>query len=253
MIIVKSSRELAIMREAGAIAAHILQELGHHVRVGISTQELDTLAERLIRTASATPSFKGYGGFPASICASINQTLIHGIPSSTRLKDGDILKIDLGVYYKGYHADAARTFLVGNVDDKVRHLAEVTEASFFKAIELIRPGVHLGDISHAIQTYVEAHGMSLPEDYSGHGVGQNLHEDPQIPNWGQPGTGPRLKAGMTLAIEPMVHLGRKETQVLSDGWTVVSVDGSMTAHYENTVEVTETGVRILTLNLGGTN
>lgn len=157
------------------------------------------------------------------------------------------------MYYKGYHADAARTFLVGNVDDKVRQLAEVTEASFFKAIELIRPGVHVGDISHAIQTYVETHGMSLPEDYSGHGVGQNLHEDPQIPNWGQPGTGPRLKAGMTLAIEPMVHLGSKETKVLSDGWTVVSADGSWTAHYENTVEVTETGYRILTLNPGGTN
>jgi methionyl aminopeptidase len=253
MIIVKSSRELAIMREAGAIAAHILQELGHHVRIGISTKELDSLAERLILAASATPSFKGYGGFPASICASINQTLIHGIPSATLLNDGDILKIDLGVYYKGYHADAARTFLVGNVDDKVRQLAEVTEASFFKAIELIRPGVHVGDISHAIQTYVETHGMSLPEDYSGHGVGQNLHEDPQIPNWGQPGTGPRLKAGMTLAIEPMVHLGSKETKVLSDGWTVVSADGSWTAHYENTVEVTETGYRILTLNPGGTN
>ncbi len=239
------------MQEAGKIAAHILEELGRRVQIGVTTKELDTLAERLIRAASATPSFKGYGGFPASICTSINQTLIHGIPNETRLKDGDILSIDLGVYFKGYHADAARTFMVGNVDDRIRKLVDVTEASFFKAMEIIRPGIHLSDISHTIQTYVESHGMSLPEDYSGHGVGQNLHEDPQIPNWGQPGQGPRLKAGMTLAIEPMVHLGKKETKVLRDGWTVVSVDGSMTAHYENTVEVTETGVRILTLNQGG--
>jgi methionyl aminopeptidase len=251
MIIVKSSRELTIMQEAGKIAAHILEELGHNVHIGVTTKALDTLAERLIRAASATPSFKGYGGFPASICASVNQTLIHGIPDERRLQDGDIISIDLGVYYKGYHADAARTFMVGNVDDRVRQLVDVTEASFFKAMEIIRPGIHLSDISHTIQTYVESHGMSLPEDYSGHGVGQNLHEDPQIPNWGQPGQGPRLKVGMTLAIEPMVHLGKKETKVLRDGWTVVSVDGSMTAHYENTVEVTETGVRILTLNQGG--
>jgi methionyl aminopeptidase len=168
------------------------------------------------------------------------------------LKDGDLIKIDIGIQYNGYHADAARTYWVGNVDNRIKQLVEVTTASFFEAFKVIRPGIQVGDISHTIQSYVEKHGYSLPEDYTGHGVGQNLHEDPQIPNFGRPGTGPILKAGMTLAIEPMVNLGKKETKVLADGWTVKTKDGQWCAHYENTVVITATGAEILTLeNQGG--
>jgi len=246
MIIVKSERELTFMREAGIIVQSVFALMQTLIRPGVSTQTLDAEAEALIRHADALPSFKGYGGFPATLCTSVNDTLIHGIPSSYRLKEGDIISIDVGVNVKGYHADAARTYLVGNVDNKIKKLVEVTEQSFFEAMKVVRPGVYVGDISHAIQTYVESHGYSLPEEYTGHGVGQNLHEDPQIPNWGRPLTGPMLKKGMTLAIEPMVHLGKKHTKVLRDEWTVKTVDGSMCAHYENTVIVTERGVEIIT-------
>jgi methionyl aminopeptidase len=246
MIIVKSERELTFMREAGIIVQSVFALMQTLIRPGVSTQTLDAEAEALIRHADALPSFKGYGGFPATLCTSVNDTLIHGIPSGYRLKEGDIISIDVGVNVKGYHADAARTYLVGNVDNKIKKLVEVTEQSFFEAMKVVRPGVYVGDISHAIQTYVESHGYSLPEEYTGHGVGQNLHEDPQIPNWGRPLTGPMLKKGMTLAIEPMVHLGKKHTKVLRDEWTVKTVDGSMCAHYENTVIVTERGVEIIT-------
>jgi methionyl aminopeptidase len=181
----------------------------------------------------------------------VNDTLIHGIPGGYVLKDGDIISIDVGVNVKGYHADAARTYLVGNVDDKAKQLVAVTEQSFFEAIKVIRPGAYVGDISSTIQTYVESFGYSLPEDYTGHGVGQNLHEDPQVPNWGRPQTGPMLKKGMTLAIEPMVHQGKKYTKVLKDEWTVKTADGSLCAHYENTVIITESGVEIITWKQGG--
>lgn len=246
MIVVKSERELTFMREAGIIVQSVFALMQTLIKPGVSTQTLDAKAEALIRQADALPSFKGYGGFPASLCTSVNDTLIHGIPSGYRLKEGDIISIDVGVNVKGYHADAARTYLVGNVDTKIKKLVEVTKQSFFEAMKVVRPGAHVGDISHAIQTYVESHGYSLPEEYTGHGVGQNLHEDPQIPNWGRPLTGPMLKKGMTLAIEPMVHLGKKHTKVLRDEWTVKTVDGSMCAHYENTVIVTESGVEIIT-------
>lgn len=246
MIVVKSERELTFMREAGIIVQSVFALMQTLIKLGVSTQTLDAKAEALIRQADALPSFKGYGGFPASLCTSVNDTLIHGIPSGYRLKDGDIISIDVGVNVKGYHADAARTYLVGNVDTKIKKLVEVTEQSFFEAMKVVRPGTYVGDISHTIQTYVESHGYSLPEEYTGHGVGQNLHEDPQIPNWGRPLTGPMLKKGMTLAIEPMVHLGKKHTKVLRDEWTVKTVDGSMCAHYENTVIVTESGVEIIT-------
>jgi methionyl aminopeptidase len=248
MIIVKSPREITMMREAGRMVAKTLDYLESLIAVGVTTQQLDDAASKMIASFDAVASFKGYGGFPASICASINDTLIHGIPSKkVVLKDGDLIKIDIGIQYKGYHADAARTYWVGNVDNRIKQLVAVTTASFFEAFKVIRPGIHVGDISHTIQTYVERHGMSLPEDYTGHGVGQNLHEDPQIPNFGRPGTGPILKAGMTLAIEPMVNLGKKQTKVLADGWTVKTVDGTWCAHYENTVVVTEQGSEILTL------
>jgi methionyl aminopeptidase len=253
MIILKSPREVTMMREAGRMVAKTLDYLGSLVKVGVSTQDLDDAAVKMIASFNATASFKGYGGYPASICASVNDTLIHGIPSKkVILKDGDLIKIDIGIQYNGYHADAARTYWVGNVDNRIKQLVEVTTASFFEAFKVIRPGIQVGDISHTIQSYVEKHGYSLPEDYTGHGVGQNLHEDPQIPNFGRPGTGPILKAGMTLAIEPMVNLGKKETKVLADGWTVKTKDGQWCAHYENTVVITATGAEILTLeNQGG--
>jgi methionyl aminopeptidase len=252
MIIVKSPREVTMMREAGRMVAKTLAYLGSLVKVGVTTQQLNDAAEKMITSFGAKASFKGYGGYPASICASVNDTLIHGIPSKKEiLKDGDIIKIDIGILFNGYHADAARTFLVGNVDTQIQKLVEVTTASFFEALKVIRPGSQVGDISHTIQTYVEKHGFSLPEDYTGHGVGQNLHEDPQIPNFGRSGQGPILKAGMTLAIEPMVNLGKKETKVLADAWTVKTKDGKWCAHYENTIVVTPTGVEILTLEETG--
>jgi methionyl aminopeptidase len=251
MIIVKSERELTFMREAGIIVQSVFSLMQTLIRPGVSTKTLDKEAEALIRRSDALPSFKGYGGFPATLCTSVNDTLIHGIPSGYVLKDGDIISIDVGVNVKGYHADAARTYLVGNVDDKAKQLVAVTEQSFFEAIKVIRPGAYVGDISSTIQTYVESFGYSLPEDYTGHGVGQNLHEDPQVPNWGRPQTGPMLKKGMTLAIEPMVNQGKKNTKVLKDEWTVKTVDGSLCAHYENTVIVTESGVEIITWKQGG--
>jgi methionyl aminopeptidase len=252
MIIVKSPREVTMMREAGRMVAKTLAYLGSLVKVGVTTQQLNDAAEKMITSFGAKASFKGYGGYPASICASVNDTLIHGIPSKKEiLKDGDIIKIDIGIHYNGYHADAARTFLVGNVDTRIQKLVEVTTASFFEAFKVIRPGIQVGDLSHTIQSYVEKHGYSLPEDYTGHGVGQNLHEDPQIPNFGRPKTGPILKAGMTLAIEPMVNLGKKETKVLADEWTVKTKDGTWCAHYENTIVVTATGAEILTLEQHG--
>ena len=248
MIIVKSPREVTMMREAGRMVAKTLRHLESLVQVGVTTQQLNEAAEKMITSFGAKASFKGYGGYPASICTSVNDTLIHGIPSKKEvLKNGDIIKIDIGIQYNGYHADAARTYWVGNVDNSVKKLVEVTTASFFEAFKVIRPGVYVGDLSHTIQTYVEKHGYSLPEDYTGHGVGQNLHEDPQIPNFGRPKTGPILKAGMTLAIEPMVNLGKKETKVLADEWTVKTRDGTWCAHYENTIVVTATGAEILTL------
>lgn len=249
MIILKSPREVTMMREAGRMVAKTLDYLGTLIRPGVNTMTLDEAAAAMITSFKAKASFKGYGGYPASICASVNDTLIHGIPSKKEiLKDGDIIKIDIGIQYNGYHADAARTYLVGNVDDRIKQLVDVTTASFFEAFKMIRPGIQVGDLSHTIQTYVEKHGYSLPEDYTGHGVGQALHEDPQIPNFGRPGTGPILKEGMTLAIEPMVNLGKKDTKVLADGWTVKTLDGKWCAHYENTIVITSTGAAMLTIN-----
>ncbi len=247
MIIVKSPREIDLMRSAGAIVAEVLDAVGEQCRVGATTKELDELAERIIRERGATPSFKGYGGFPSAICASVNDTLIHGIPSGYRLKEGDLVKIDVGANYKGYHGDAARTFIVGLGSALARRLAQVTKESFFEALKIVRPGVHLSDIGHTIQAYVESRGFSLPRDYTGHGVGRDLHEDPPIPNFGPAHQGPLLRPGMTLAIEPMVNAGRHETKVLADGWTVKTIDGKLCAHYENTIVVTESGYEILTL------
>ena len=247
MIIVKSSREIELMREAGHVVALVFATLKPMIKAGVSTLELSQKAEEVIRSNNCIPTFLGYGGFPGAICVSVNDTLIHGIPSSKIiLKDGDIVSLDVGATYQGYVGDATRTYIVGVAKEKDRRLVEVTRESFFKAVELIKPGVHLGDICHAIQEHNEKNGYSLPRDYTGHGVGSHLHEDPSIPNYGKAGTGPILMKGMCLAIEPMVGEGRKDTRVLGDDWTVKMKDGKMSAHYENSIAVTDSGYIILT-------
>jgi methionyl aminopeptidase len=246
MIICKTPREIAIMREAGRIVALTHQELKKHVQPGITTKELDAIAEKFIREHDAIPSFKGYNGFRGSICASVNEELVHGIPGSRKLKDGDIISIDIGAKYNGYHGDSAWTYAVGNVDEETQKLLEVTEQSLYKGLEQAKPGDRLSNISHAIQTFVEAHNFSIVREYVGHGVGQDLHEDPQIPHYGPPNKGPRLRPGMVLAVEPMVNAGSRYVKTLADDWTVVTVDGKMCAHFEHTIAITETGYEILT-------
>ncbi|WP_227938877.1 type I methionyl aminopeptidase [Alkalihalobacillus deserti] len=246
MIICKTERELDIMREAGKIVALTHQALKEHIQPGISTKELDVIAEKLIRSHDATPSFKGYNGFTGSVCASVNEELVHGIPGKRVLKDGDVISIDIGAFYNGYHGDSAWTYAVGNISEKDQELLDVTEASLFKGLEFARPGNRLSDISHAIQSYAEPFGFSIVREYVGHGVGQDLHEDPQIPHYGPPGKGPRLKPGMVLAIEPMINAGTRYVRTLSDDWTVVTVDGKNCAHFEHTIAITESGYEILT-------
>lgn len=246
MIIIKSRREIDIMRRAGRIVALALQEVEKHIRPGITTAELDRIAEEVITSHGAYPTFKGYNGYPASICTSVNNEVVHGIPGLKVLKDGDIISVDIGALIDGYNGDAARTYAVGNVSQEALELIEVTKESFYKGIAYAKPGYRLSDISHAIQEYVESHNYSVVRDYVGHGIGQKMHEDPQIPNFGPPGKGPRLKAGMTFAIEPMVNLGSYEVYTLENKWTVVTRDGSLSAHYENTVAITEQDPLILT-------
>ena len=246
MISTKSPRELELMKEAGRIVALAHKAIKEAIGVGVSTKELDDIAYKVITEADAKPSFKGYNGFPASICASINDVLVHGIPDNTVLKDGDIISVDIGACYKGYHGDSAWTYAVGTVDEETLRLMEVTKQSLFEGLKQAKPGNHIGDISCAIGTYVHKHGYSVPLEYTGHGVGAKLHEDPSIPNDGVAGRGARLKTGMTLAIEPMVHVGKPHTQVMSDGWTVKTKDGSLCAHYEHSIVVTDTGYEILT-------
>jgi methionyl aminopeptidase len=247
MIIVKSEREIELMRKAGKIVSSVFRTLKPLLIPGISTKELDEIAEKTIRDQGAYPTFKGYGGFPGAICISLNDTLIHGIPSSKIiLKEGDIVSLDVGATYQGYCGDACRTYPVGKISEKAAHLIKITEESFWHGIELVREGAFLGTISHAIQEYNELHGYSLPRDYAGHGIGSQLHEDPSIPNYGKAETGPRLLSGMCLAIEPMVAMGKHQTRVLPDGWTVKMRDGKLSAHYENTIVVTKDGCEVLT-------
>jgi methionyl aminopeptidase len=246
MIICKTPREVEIMREAGHIVALTHQELKKHIAPGITTQELDRIAEDFIRKNDAIPSFKGYNGFRGSICASVNNELVHGIPGDRILNEGDIISIDIGAKYNGYHGDSAWTYAVGKIDEDTLHLLDVTEESLYQGLKEAKPGEHLSNISHAIQKYVEANGFSVVREYVGHGVGQDLHEDPEIPHYGPPSKGPRLKPGMVLAIEPMVNAGTRYVKSLSDNWTVVTVDGKMCAHFEHTIAITETGYEILT-------
>ncbi len=247
MIVLKSRHEIELMRQAGRIVGMVLAEMQNVVRPGITTKELDTIAERIIVSAGAKPAFKGYAGFPATICASINEEIVHGIPSRKRvLKEGDIISVDVGSIYKGWYGDAAITLPVGEISEEARRLLEVTRASLEAAISKAVPGNHLGDVSAAVQQYVESHGYSVIREYTGHGIGRELHEEPQVLNYGTPGTGVRLRPGMTMAIEPMVSAGSYKTRVLSDGWTVVTRDGSLTAHFEHTIAITDNGTEILT-------
>ena len=247
MIILKSKKEIELIREAGKIVAYTHEVVREAIKPGISTLELDEIAEKTIRKYNAIPSFKGYGGFSGSICASINEVVVHGIPKKTDiLMDGDIISIDIGAQLKGYHGDAAKTHPVGNISQEDIRLIEETRTSFYKGIEQALVGKRLSDISHAIQMHVEAFGFSVVREFVGHGVGMNLHEDPQIPNYGPPDRGPRLESGMVLAIEPMINQGTYKVQVLEDGWTVVTIDKKKSSHYEHTIAITDNGPDILT-------
>jgi methionyl aminopeptidase len=247
MIVCRSRAELEKMREAGRLVGEVLTELASRVAPGITTAELDAIAERRIVAAGAIPAFKGYHGYPATICASINEEVIHGIPSGRReLVEGDIVSIDVGAALDGYYGDSAITLPVGKVSEQAARLLRATEESLYKAIEVVKPGARVSDIGHAVQKHVEAAGFSVVREFVGHGIGQKMHEEPQVPNYGEPGRGPRLSEGMVLAIEPMVNAGRPAVRVLSDGWTAVTRDGSLSAHFEHTVAVTADGPWILT-------
>ena len=240
MIQVKNKAQIALMKKAGRITGEALLVARELVREGISTKEIDDKIRAFIEKSGAKPSFLGYGGFPASACISINDEVIHGIPSRDKiLHEGDIVKIDVGAYIDGFHGDSARTFPVGKVSDEAAKLIEVTKASFDQAFEVARAGMRIGDIGSAIDTYVKGYGYSVVRKYIGHGVGHDLHEDPEVPNFGTPGRGTRLCQGMTLAIEPMVNIGTYAVRELPDGWTVVTADGSLSAHYENTILITD--------------
>jgi methionyl aminopeptidase len=251
MIIGKSKRELEKMRASGQLVGKVLQSLREMVEPGITTMEIDRAAEKMIRDAGALPTFKGYNGFPYSICASVNEQIVHGFPSNYKLKEGDIFSIDCGVTLEGFVGDTATTVPVGNVSEDWLKLVRVTEECLERAIQQCRPGNHLGDIGWAVQQHAEANGYSIVRDYVGHGIGRRMHEDPQIPNYGRPGGGQKIKAGYVFAVEPMVNLGSHFTKVLADGWTVVTLDGQPSAHAEHTIAITEEGPEVLTLVSSG--
>ena len=235
------------MRTAGRLVGDVLTELASKVVPGVTTSDLDEIAEKMIAEAGATPAFKGYHGYPATICASINEEVIHGIPSGRRiLNEGDVISIDVGASLNGYYGDSAITLPVGQVSEEAATLLRVTEESLYKAIDCVRPGARISDIGHAVQHHVEAYGFSVVREFVGHGIGQRMHEEPQVPNYGEPGRGPRLAEGMVLAIEPMVNAGKPAVKVLADGWTAVTRDGGLSAHFEHTVAVTADGPWILT-------
>lgn len=247
MIILKSEREIQYLYDAGQIVARTLKEVEKAVKPGVTTLELDEVAEEYILKCQAKPAFKGYHGFPGTICASINEEVVHGIPSRLRqVKSGDIISIDIGAISNGFVGDAAVTLPVGEIDSEVQRLLDVTEQALFRGIDKALLDNRLSDISHAVQRYAEENGFSVVRDYVGHGIGRNMHEEPQVPNFGLPGRGPRLKAGMTLAIEPMINIGTYEVETLGDNWTVVTKDRKQSAHFEHTIAITEKGPWILT-------
>ena len=250
MIAIKNERELNAMRQACKITAAARALAGEMVRPGVSTKQIDKAVHDFIVAQGAKPSFLDYHGYPASVCISVNDTVIHGIPGGYTLRDGDIVSIDVGAYYQGFHGDCAATFPCGTVSAEAMRLIEVTRQSFYEGMKMMRPGQRVSDISHAIQTYVESNGFSVVRMFVGHGVGAQLHEEPEVPNFGKPGRGPRLIRGMTLAVEPMVNVGVYDVHVLKDGWTVKTNDGKLSAHYENTVLITDGEPEILTVAEG---
>lgn len=247
MVILRTPAEIEQMRRAGSLVGQVLERLREHVAPGVSTRELDAIAENMICSRGGVPSFKGYRGYPASICASVNNEIIHGIPGDRMLVDGDIISIDCGAMLGGYHGDAAMTFPVGPVSAEAEKLMTVTREALNAGIAMARPKMRLGDVGNAIQRYVEANGFSVVRDFVGHGIGRHMHEDPQIPNFGPAGMGMRLRTGMVLAIEPMVNAGVHEVVVMDDGWTACTRDGSLSAHFEHTVAITDDGPEVLTL------
>jgi len=251
MIELKSKAEIEAIAEAGRIVAKAHKLVAQLLKPGISTLELDREAQKLIEAEGGTPSFLGYRGYPASTCISIDEVIVHGIPDSRKIKDGDLVSVDIGVFKNGFHGDAARTYLVGNVSKEKQRITEVVREALEEGIKAAKPGARLSDVSSAIQKYAERNGFSVVRDLVGHGVGRNLHEDPQVPNYGEPGQGPVLKPGMVLAIEPMINAGTFEIETLEDGWTIVTADRKISAHWENTIAITEDGIEILTVN--GTN
>ena len=244
-MMVKTAGEVAMMDEANRIVHHVLDSVAGLIRPGVTTRELDRCAEREIRAAGAAPAFLNYKGYPATLCTSVNDVIVHGIPGETVLREGDIVGIDCGVLYNGYYGDAARTFAVGRVEDESQRLMDVTRRALELAVEQVKPGGHVSDIGWAVQRHVEAHGFSVVRDFVGHGIGTALHEDPQVPNFGERGRGPRLRSGMVLAIEPMVNAGRPGVKFDDDGWTARTEDGRRSAHFEYSVAVTGEGARVL--------
>jgi methionyl aminopeptidase len=246
MIVCRSRAEIELMRAANQLVARVLREVADAVAPGVTTRELDALAEARIREAGAVPAFKGYHGFPATLCTSVNDQVVHGIPSARVLAEGDILSLDLGAVLDGFYGDSAVTVPVGRISPRAAELLRVTREALQAAIDCVRPGGRVSDIGHAVQSHVEGHGFSVVREFVGHGIGESLHEEPQVPNYGEPGRGPRLAEGMVLAIEPMVNVGKPGVRILEDGWTSVTRDGSLSAHFEHTVAVGSTGADILT-------
>lgn len=246
MVIVKSNKEITKMKKAGSITGAALQFAGENIKAGMTTIELDRLINKFITSHGAIPSFLGYGGFKGTACISINDEIIHGIPGPRKILDGDIVSVDVGAYIDGYHGDSCKTFAVGDVSDEAKALMDSTEGSLYKAIELAKPGVRIGDLSAVIQQYNESRGYSIVRQFVGHGVGRELHEDPEVPNFGKAGHGVRLVAGMVIAIEPMVNMGVAAIKCMPDGWTVKTKDGSLAAHFEHTIAITSDGAVILT-------
>lgn len=248
MITIKTAEEIELMRKANVIVRDTLDLLRDNIKEGMTTKALDKIAYDYITKCGAKPSFLGYDGFPASICTSINEQVVHGIPSDkVVIKEGDIVSVDCGSIYKGFNGDAARTFMIGKVDEKVKKLVEVTQQSFFEGVKILKEGVRLGDLGHAIQSYAESFGYGVVRALVGHGIGRDMHEDPEVPNYGRAGHGLRLRKNMTIAIEPMINMGTHDVYMLDDGWTIVTADNLPSAHYENTVAITEDGVEILSL------
>jgi methionyl aminopeptidase len=248
LVQLKSKADIEQMRKSGAIVAQVLCEIGEMVKPGVTTADLDTYAQVRTKELGAKPAFKGYHGFPATLCVSVNEEVVHGIPTKKRiLKEGDIVGVDFGVVLNGWFGDSAKTFCVGKVSEEIEKLVKITEKSLYLGIEQVKPGNHLFDIGHAIQNFVESNGFTVVREFVGHGIGRNLHEDPQVPNYGSKGKGMILKPGMVLAIEPMINAGRPEVKVLNDGWTAVTADRKWSAHFEHTIAITEQGYDILTL------